>query len=166
MQPVVGQHWQLSILGQGGGGRCFIFRNSIGEGCLAEQERHERQRRNSFTTIAIAVQISMTGDHRFLSLLLPSPAKPTTFIQRAKKLYKSRRMTKKIEYIFAPRWTVVFKVTVCNKRPVKHCRQYSRDIQYHWLHLNDRNLKEVLWHLDSSRALSTQYISPRLKPVA
>jgi hypothetical protein len=44
MQLVLGQHWTLSIVGQEGvGGRCFIFRNSLGAGGMVEEERQERQ---------------------------------------------------------------------------------------------------------------------------
>jgi len=82
MQPVLGQHRTLSIVGEEGRGtgRCFIFRNSIVAGGLAEEKHQERQALVLFTTITVAVQIRSTGDHRFLILLLPSPATPTAII--------------------------------------------------------------------------------------
>jgi hypothetical protein len=101
MQPVLGQHWTLSIVGQEGGGRCFIFRNSTGAGGLAEEERQERQALLLFTTTTIAVQISSTGDHRFLILLLPSPANANrvyTAVLR-KKPVQITRQDKRVKYI-------------------------------------------------------------------
>jgi hypothetical protein len=44
-----------------------------------EEELQERQALVFFTTTTEAVQISSTGDYKFLFLLLPSPATPTVF---------------------------------------------------------------------------------------